>query len=323
MDTRRLRYFLEVAHTGSFTGAAERLRIAQPALSKQVGILENELGLQLFVRHGRGVTLTAAGTLVRERSAAIIHQLNQLRVEVGQQIEQPRGPVALGMPPTLRDLITVPAVRELYGRFPAVRLRIVEANVVELRDLAAGGQLDVAIIPEFESLQGLDARPLARESLCVVGPLGAGLDMSRPISLRSLRDLPLILTSHPNSFRRHIERALGRAGIEIDVRLEADTLPLSLDLIRACDCYSVMPVSAIQGHLQRRALTAAPISGELVSWVIVSLHERSRSTATRALIDVLDDHCRRTVENGSWATAKNTAQRPHYGRGRDRKPGAR
>jgi LysR family nitrogen assimilation transcriptional regulator len=303
MDTRRLRYFLEVAHTGSFTGAAARLRIAQPALSKQVGLLEQELGQRLFVRHGRGVSLTAAGDLVRERSVAIIHQLDQLGAEVAQHVEQPLGPVVLGMPPTLRDLVTLPAVSEFYHRFPAARLRTVEANVVVLRDQVASGQLDVAIIPDFESLQGFDVHEFAEEALCIVGPSGSGLEMNKPKKMGFLRGLPLIMTSHPNSFRRLIERAVGQHGLELDVRMEADTLPLSLDLINACGCYSVHPVSAIRQHVTNGAVAAAPIIGKTVRWVIVGLHGRPRSTATRVLIKALEENCRRAIENRSWTTA--------------------
>jgi LysR family nitrogen assimilation transcriptional regulator len=314
MDTRRLRYFLEVAHTGSFTGAAARLRIAQPALSKQVGLLEQELGLQLFVRHGRGVRLTAAGDLVRERSVAIIHQLNQLGAEVAEQVEQPLGPVVLGMPPTLRVLVTLPTVREFYHRFPAARLRIVEANVVVLRDQVASGQLDAAIIPDFESLQGFDVQELVEEALCIVGPSGSSLEMNRPRKMRSLRGLPLIMTSHPNSFRRLIERAVGRHGLELDVRMEADTLPLSLDLIDACGCYSVHAASAIQQHVANEAVAAAPIIGGTVRWVIASLHGRPRSTATRMLIKTLDENCQRAIESRSWTTATRLVGRQPTGR---------
>ena len=118
--------------------------------------------------------------------------------------------------------------------------------------------------------------------------------------------IPMIATSHPNSFRRQIERALGRQRVEVDVRLEADTLPLSLDLIRACGLYAVMPASAVQTYLASDVIAATPVKGQKVSWMLVSLHERSRSTATRALAQLIEARCKSAIDEGAWMTARKS-----------------
>src|SRR5471032_2822625 len=103
MDLKLLHNFLQIAELESFTKAAAVLHIAQPALSRQVGQLERELGTRLFTRNERGVQLTEAGTLFRQRASGLIDDFQRLRHEVSLLADEPSGELTFGVPPSMHD----------------------------------------------------------------------------------------------------------------------------------------------------------------------------------------------------------------------------
>src|SRR3546814_11503577 len=100
MDFKRLANFARVAELGSVSRAADRIRIAQPALSRQMRLLEDEIGVPLFVRHRRGITLTEAGEELRTRLVGPLHQIEQVFEDVRALSQSAGGNFAFGMPPT-------------------------------------------------------------------------------------------------------------------------------------------------------------------------------------------------------------------------------
>ena len=109
MDTRGLRYFQAVAEFGSYSRGAEFLRISQPAVSRQIRALEQELGRPLFIRHSHGVNLTDAGRMLLERGQAILRQFDQARDDISRGLAGPSGTVTLAVPiEAVRQAITGP-----------------------------------------------------------------------------------------------------------------------------------------------------------------------------------------------------------------------
>ena len=111
MDLKQLEYFVRVAELGSFTRASIALDIAQPALSRQVRLLEVELRQNLLVRNGRGAAPTEAGKLLLEHARGILHQVERAREELGRVRGALAGRVAIGLPPSLARVLTVPLTR--------------------------------------------------------------------------------------------------------------------------------------------------------------------------------------------------------------------
>lgn len=130
MDVRELKSFIHVARAGSFNRAAAELYIAQPALSRQIAKLEEEIGVPLFVRHGRGVRLTAAGARLLERAEIITQMVGETGEHVRASVDEERGYLAVGLPPTMGALIA-PSSSAVSGRcFPAF-------HCISARDRAA------------------------------------------------------------------------------------------------------------------------------------------------------------------------------------------
>ena len=109
-DFRKIEYFLAVADHRNISSAAESLRVSQPTLSRQINALEQRFGTPLFIRHGRGVSITEAGKKLQDGLQGLMHQLRGLRDDVVAEAQEPSGLVVLGIPPSPRMLLAVPIV---------------------------------------------------------------------------------------------------------------------------------------------------------------------------------------------------------------------
>ena len=127
MDLKQLEYFVRVAEMGSFTKAAMALEVAQPALSRQIRLLEVELRQNLLLRNGRGATPTEAGKLLLEHGRGILHQVARAREELGRVRGALAGRVAIGLPPSLARVLTVPLTRQFRQQLPEASLSITES----------------------------------------------------------------------------------------------------------------------------------------------------------------------------------------------------
>ena len=134
MELKELRSFMRVARAGSVSRAAEELRLAQPALSRQIKKLEHELGVPLFARHGRGMRLSAAGSLLLERAEAITHLVHQTSEEIKEDRSPQRGRIALGVPPAAGRIL-IPAFAERFQKaWPQTTLHMREGVASSLQE---------------------------------------------------------------------------------------------------------------------------------------------------------------------------------------------
>ena len=125
MDLKQLEYFVRVAELGSFTRASIALDVAQPALSRQIRLLEVELRQNLLTRNGRGALPTEAGNLLLKHGRGILHQVELAREELGAVRGALAGRVSIGLPPSLSRLITVPLTRAFKQQLPQAQFCII------------------------------------------------------------------------------------------------------------------------------------------------------------------------------------------------------
>ena len=146
MDLKQLEYFVRVAELGSFTKAAQALDVAQPALSRQVRLLEVELRQNLLLRNGRGANPTEAGTLLLAHARGILHQVERAREELGRVRGALAGRVAIGLPPSLSRVLAVPLMRAFRQQLPQVSASISEGLSVNMQEWLTNGRLDIAVL---------------------------------------------------------------------------------------------------------------------------------------------------------------------------------
>ena len=159
MDLKQLAYFVRVAELGSFTRAAVALKVAQPALSRQVRLLEVELRQNLLVRNGRGATPTEAGQVLLAHGRGILHQVERAREELDRVRGSLAGRVAVGLPPSIARVLTVPLTRAFRERMPQAQLSISENLSTAMQDqLLHGGRRRAPRCPARRAAAGPASR---------------------------------------------------------------------------------------------------------------------------------------------------------------------
>jgi DNA-binding transcriptional LysR family regulator len=192
VQLQQLRYFLAVAETRHFTQAAELTGVSQPSLSKQIHVLEAELGATLFTRVRGNVTLTAAGEALLPRARRIIADLETARLEVEELIGVSRGRLRLGATPSLCTSLVAPVLRRFQESYPGVRLQVEEGGSDDLVGKLSRGQLDLALIvlPDTGTDPALIAEPILRESLVIASSHSAPFPSSGHLPHRAPRRRP-------------------------------------------------------------------------------------------------------------------------------------
>lgn len=304
MDLRQLRYFVHVAHTRSLTAASAKAWITQSALSRQIKLLEEELGVDLFERQARGVNLTEAGEVLLTRASMLLHLADEIKGAVTAVGEQPTGPLHIGAPPSLRQMLVAPVIAQYHALYPNVRLSVHEGTSRSMRDALAAGDIDIAVVSSLEALDPFEVHPLANECLCLVGPPEARLDPRRAVDIARLADRPLILTAYPNSLRLIVDRAMAKRNLSVEPVLEADMIAMMFDLIRRGVGYTVLPYSAVHEPLMQRYVSACPIRGLRIEWVTARSRERSSTAAVLHAKETFAAITDQIIAAGDWKTAR-------------------
>ena len=243
MDLKQLEYFVRVAELGSFTRASIALDIAQPALSRQIRLLEVELRQNLLTRNGRGALPTEAGNLLLKHGRGILHQVELAREELGAVRGALAGRVSIGLPPSLSRLITVPLTRVFKQQLPQAHLTLTEGFSVPMLEGLRVGNLDIAVLYNAEHSPDVEMTTLQTEELVLISQKTGHKKASKQqtVMLAEVADLPLILPSRPNAFRILIESEMNAIGRKPQITLEVDGLNAILSLVKEGMGHAVLP----------------------------------------------------------------------------------
>jgi LysR family nitrogen assimilation transcriptional regulator len=299
MDLKQLEYFVRVAELGSFTRAAQALNIAQPALSRQVRLLEVELRQNLLVRNGRGATPTQAGQLLLEHGRGILHQVERAREELGRVRSGLSGRVALGLPPSVARMLTVPLTRAFRQRMPEAQLSISEGLSTAMQENLQNGRLDIAVLYNPNQVAGIEHTPLVQEELLLVQPRPPGLQEDPPpppIALRDVANLPLVIPTRPNAIRMHVESEMAAIGCRPQIALEIDGVSAILDLVADGAGCAILSRNAVMRSVRPSAFAVRPVSDPALTIQLTTAVSSLRPTtltqqATLALITEVAQTC--------------------------------
>ncbi len=310
MDIRQLEYFMHVANTLNITHAALRAHVSQPALSRQLRLLEEELGVRLFERKARGVVLTEAGIRLRDRARGLLSDLTRIREEVIKSDGEPKGTVRFAVSNSLTGILTNRVVARYRATYPAVHIRISEGTSMITRQTIVEDRADVALLSDREPSTSLQTSRLVTESLCLIAPVEAGLDMRKPVPGRFLADHGLVLTPFPNSLRRAVDEILVRANKIVEPMVEVDTNSLMMALVQKGAGYCVLPYSGAHVLIGRNDVSAAPIRNQKWTWMTAMSRDRAISAAARLLVEMIRSEAKALIDEGVWKTATFLDARP-------------
>lgn len=257
MELRQLESLVAIADSGSFSRAAATLNLAQPSLSRQIALLEAEVGQRLLVRTGRGVAPTAAGEAFLVHARSILDTSRRACDELRDLSSNPSGRVIVGMPPRVALGLSVPLVRGFRERFPRAVITVLEGLSLALRESLIAGRLDLALLFDPSPSAQLRYEPLMRERLLLVAPPGSRLPPRA--SLASLASYPMVLPNAPNAIRGLVDQFLVPRGISLNVLAEVGAVQTVLALVAHGVGCTILPESALALSAESKRLAHAPI----------------------------------------------------------------
>lgn len=260
MDLRQLRFVVRTIESSSISQAARGLNITQPSLSQRLKAFEAELGVALFERTPTGIRPTDAGTMIADRSRAILRLVDNLVFEARAATHEPSGEVFIGLPTTMALHLTVPLVKAVRSQFPKVSLRVSEGMSGHIQEWVISGRLDLAILYTEDPIDGLSIEKITDEDLFLISrhdPAKALLE----VPFDELGQCPLVLPGPSHGLRRSIEKVRQTTQTVLNIAVEVDSLPHLKRLAIDGELHTILPQAACREEIRLGLLCARRIVG--------------------------------------------------------------
>ena len=241
LDLEHLKAFLVVVEEGSITRASTRLRVAQPALGRQMRVLEESLGVQLLERSSIGVHPTPAGGRLLSHARDILREVSRAEAAVGAYGEQAQGNVVVALPTSMAHQLAAPLLRSVRSRFPLIRMVMREGDSYVVQEWIRDGTADIALLPEGDSDPSLHATVCATQTVCFFGRpdlIPGGL---QPMPLAEALNYPLAMSMRPNRLRRRVDDAARQLGLSVQPIVECGSGRLLSLLARDGVAFCIQP----------------------------------------------------------------------------------
>ncbi len=259
MEIRQLRYFARTFETGSITRAAAALSIVQPALSQQLGRLEEELGVRLLVRSSKGIVPTEAGRVFYQHVRAVLRQLEHARSAVQMKTDPAPlvGAVSIGLPPTTASALGYSLLRIFRSKHPGIVLNIVESFAGDLEKMLLSRKLDLAILFSTKLPRDIERFALVEERIYLIGKKRRSRPFPRRISLEKAVARPLLLPTRLHGFRQTLDNAFAHRKLAPNIIAEVDSVNVLFEAVVNGVGETIQPWSAV--HLRARELAFSEI----------------------------------------------------------------
>ncbi len=283
MELRQLRYFVAVAEHRHFTNAARDLGVAQPSISKQIRLLEEELGTPLFHRAPGGATLSAAGEALLPWARQVLDGVAAGVDEARQFGGLRRGRISVGATPSITTAILPRALARFRAEYPGIELRLHEAGSRDLVREIDSGLLDLALLIAPVTARSLEAVPLIREELVLAVAAGHALAGRRRVALTDLRDEPLVMFREGYDLRATTIAAFAAIGCEPRFAVEGGEMDGVLRLAETGVGVAIVPSMVVGRGSPLRAVRIVPPLVRTIAFAY--RRDRRLSRAARVLVD--------------------------------------
>jgi DNA-binding transcriptional LysR family regulator len=288
VNLRHVRAFLAVARLGSFTRAAAELHASQPAITVQVREFEERIGLRLFDRNTRGVSVTRAGQELARRLERLQGEFDAVIAETREMAAGRRGVVRLACLQSVASTVLPPAIARFWQQHPLIRFSIKDVSGARTLDMVRDGVVDFGLVDMPSTEPALEFEPLLGARLHVVMPPGHPLHRVRRITLARIAQHPLILMDRETSARRLVDAAFAQAGCQPQCVGEVVALSSALAMVRFGAGITVLPVSAHDGPLHTGVVVRPVHDYSATRWIgVVRRVGRSLPPPSEAFIATL------------------------------------
>ena len=299
LSLQQIRCFCAALELGSFTAAAEALRVTQPAVAEQIRKLEQALGADLFVRVGRGVTATDAGRAFAEHAARSLRAVEDAAGSVGELTELRSGTIALGMfgGPSAWRLDELAAA--FLRRHPEVSLRLIGSNSSVIADRVRRGDLEAAIVLLPIDDDKLDVRPIVRDEILYVSADPARTRI--PATIERLAATPLVFydaeSADNDPIRRQLAERAQALGLRLQPKVEVELKDIALRLVAAGIGDTYLSSAFTRAPYYPAGLSTVSFSPALYdTFAIITRPGARLSAGVRELLGEVELHMRAVAE---------------------------
>lgn len=291
MEIRQLKYFMEVARREHMTEAAEALHVAQSAVSRQIGNLESELGVALFIRQGRRVRLTPIGRVFLESASQAMKMLDTATREVKEILDPERGTIRISFPISMAAYILPTAISAFREQYPEAKFQLKQATYYELIDLVLDGEYNMALlgaVPMHE--EEVEGHILFTERIVALLPINHPLAHEPALKLTQLKDEPFIFLPQGMQLREMLVDACRVQGFDPKVAFEGDDVDALKGLVSASLGISLLPEVTLIDNFPRSTVKVPIIDPSVLRTVgIITPMDRSLLPTEKIFFDFLKD----------------------------------
>lgn len=243
MDIKHLQYFLEVTRSGSFTRAANQLYITQPAISRIIKSLEDEVGVPLFIRSRKQLSLTDAGRVLYEHAQIFDQQFEQLKTELDHLFTLEKGHIRIGLPSIINSFFFSELIASFHKEYPEITFQLVEDGSKRIEEKVVNDTLDfgVVVLPENHDL--FDYYSFVQEELKLVVPAAHHLVHEQIVSLKELEGEDFIMFNQDFALRDRIINACREAGFIPSIISETSQLDFIEEMVASNLGITLLPES--------------------------------------------------------------------------------
>jgi len=294
IDSRRLFYFYHVAQAGSFSRAEAAASAPQPIISRHISKLEEDLGLQLLERHGRGVSLTPFGEILQRHAGTILNEMAETLAELDTASRQPVGQISIAASATIMSLYMPEIVTRFIAENPEVELTAVQASTGEVYSQLIGGKADIGIVLEVPNKAKFETEALSEDAMAVVISTNHALAKERSVPRTALQDLDLVLPAASHGLRSIINQYAAAGHLRMTPKLQIDSIPLIRAIVAKGKYATILPTSTAEYEFDE-GFTVLPIKPALSRTIYAAYSKESRRLD---LIERLMQHVRSAFAEG-------------------------
>jgi len=283
MELMQLKYFVTIAQSASFTGAAELLHVSQPALSYQMRRLEQELGTNLFERKGRTIALTPEAEIFLPLVQDVLFRADEAVRVLKENLGIEAGEVRMGCNPSVSTYVLPGLLAQFHRDYPRVRVELVEGGDADLQKMVQKEAIDFAVVTAPGAPRTLNVTLLGSEDLLVVTSLDHRLAGRESVSLEELADEEWVFYTDSYNLTLLVMAACRRVGFEANVSYRAGTMEAVKNFVRQGLGISILPSISLRGSA-RHELAVIGVEGGLTRNLnLIRGRDRSMTRAARAL----------------------------------------
>ena len=298
MELRQLKYFVEIAAAGSLREASARLHVAQPALTRHLRSLEDELGTELCARHARGIRLTPAGSRLLDHATSVMRQVGEIRSRISEDVASPSGMATIGASGAMGRLLFGAVAEQIARDYPRIALRMVEGGAYSLLAALDARRVDMAVMVDPDARAGYMTEPLVTEPVYVIGSVADDRLTGTSIGIAQLDRFPLATFGRPSGPRKIFDHAAAISGVTLNIAYELESLDVIKDFVRRGLAFALLPHSSIIQELKDGSFRVARLEGIGITRTLVMREELREGPVTEVVAQIVREQVGSMIAKG-------------------------